>query len=69
MVVQGGRSYEQYDSGTVAGKYMSANRQPKQLTGDETADGKRYKSCLTSYAIATQVVYVKRNGFELMELR
>lgn len=29
-------------------------------------NGKRYKSCLTSYAIATQVVYVKRNGLELI---
>lgn len=28
--------------------------------------GKRYKSCLTSYAIATEVVYVKRNGLELI---
>jgi hypothetical protein len=27
---------------------------------------KRYKSCLTSYAIIVGVVYVKRNGFELV---
>lgn len=26
----------------------------------------RYKSCLTSYAIVTEVVYVKQNGLELM---
>ncbi len=28
--------------------------------------GKRYKSCLTSYAIVTEVVCVKRNGSELI---
>ncbi len=28
--------------------------------------GKRYKSCLTSYAIVTEVIYVKRNGSELI---
>lgn len=28
--------------------------------------GRRYKSCLTSYAIVTEVVYVKSNGLELI---
>lgn len=29
-------------------------------------NGKSYKSCLTSYAFTTQVIYVKRNGLELI---
>ena len=38
LTLQGGRSYEQYDSRTVAGEYLPANGQQKQLAGDETAD-------------------------------
>ena len=39
VVVQGGKSYEQYDSGTLAGEYLPPNRQQKQFTGDERTDG------------------------------
>ncbi len=30
------------------------------------ATGKRYKSCVTSYCVATNIIYVKRNGMPLM---
>ena len=34
-----GRSYEQYDSRTLAGEYLPSNRQQKQFTGNERIDG------------------------------
>jgi len=39
LTVQGGKSYEQYDSRTLEGKRMPAIRQQKQFTGDETVNG------------------------------
>ena len=38
-MVQGGWSYEQYDSRTLAGEYLPSNRQQKQFTGNERIDG------------------------------